>query len=477
MAVPTPPDNHLDLLEKIFDNPFAKGAVAALTAGGAILLYVKRAGERERRTKVIASRYHFGGLFALIARRPYQCHLLIATSIMIAALLGTVFLLAQGFSGTTSVLPDWMSAVMAFFSHYIVLIFVAAALLYLAFELRFLERSIGWIAGWIPAWRQTVDWPNAQWQIRADGDERPVLAESKNDAEAYANALLHTLTTSARSPSLALRPTNLQAASAANVLYFGHVVEAYCAATLHRSFSWTSFYEALANVAQDQTAPFTPHALAARPANTSFFPILLAANRHLDANNQIPNDAGLEVAVDNAAALLIKHWNGDAACLAEGAWGTDYARVLKQSRKFLTTEGMRRQMAKLFILWKIKPKATHPFVFRIPFNSGIFLRYLDQGIMLSEGNRFGAEDELVHLCFEAVQKDIVARVFTLLERTHDANRMHWREQEKQDIAARNLDWTWWIYYRSDTQSYADARGFVSAKWQRQGTDVVAAHPG
>jgi len=450
--------------------------LAAITAIGAILKYLKGANDRARHAAIIARRYRFGILCAAIARYPYRFHLAIAFVSLATALLEAMILLDQNLlaGALSKSFPGWLNSLVKFISTYFVGLFVVAAVLYLAFELRAIERLIGWLAGRIPAWRQTVEWPNAIWEIESDDNDRPSLAESKDSAENYANVIINQLTTQPRSPNLALRPTNLSDDSAGNVLYFGHVIEEYCSEKLNRFFPWTAFYQALADVAADVAAPFAPATIVARPLNDGFFAVLLSANAHLQPQCQIPNEAGLEAAVDEAFRRLVSRWTGDARRIAAGLIGTDYGRVLKRAKHFLEIEGMRRQFAKLFILWMIKPGATHPAVFRIPFSSGIFLRYIDTGIMLTEGPRFDTESEAVSLCFEAVQRDIVQRVRELLEKTNDAARVTWREAERQDAAARKLDWTWWVYYRSDTQTYADSRSYSAGKWKRQGKEIVAA---
>jgi hypothetical protein len=466
---------HADVLSMIFDSPFVKGALAAITAIGAILKYLKGASDRARHTAVIASRYRFGIGFTAIAQIPYRLHQTIAFASLAAALLEATVLLDENLLGgaISKSFPHWLSVLVGFISTYFVWLFIVAALLYLAFELRAVESLVGWLAGRVPPWRQSLEWPNAMWQIESDDDIRPVLASSKDAAELHANVIINELTTQPRSPNLALRPTNLSDDSAANVLYFGHVIEEYCSEKLHLFFPWTAFYQALANVAEDVTAPFAPEMIAARPLSDGFFATLLAANAHLPVQNHIPNEAGLEAAVDEAFRRLVTHWSGDARQAAEGFIGTDYGRVLKSAVTFLQIEGMRRQFAKLFILWTIKPGATHSPVFRIPFSSGIFLKYIDTGILLTEGSRFDTESEAVSLCFEATQREIVKRVHELLEKTNDPVRVAWRENERQDAATRKLNWTWWVYYRSDTQTYADSRGYVAGQWKRQGKEIIA----
>jgi hypothetical protein len=291
--------------------------------------------------------------------------------------------------------------------------------------------------------------------------------------EKWANTLIDELTHSQRSDGLAIRPTNLSDDSAANVLYFGHVVEEYCSEKLQLFFRWTVFCEALAQVARTNAAPFSPDSVRAYAAHGAFFAILLSANHYLPPEGQIPNEAGLEAAVDDAFNTLRSHWDGDARNSANGFAGTDYSRVLRNSAIFLEIEGMRRQFAKLFILWTIKPGATHPDVFRIPFSTGIFIKYIDEGIIRTEGQRFDSTSELVSICFEAFQRKIVKRVFLLLTQTKDAARVAWRQAELTDIESRKLNWTWWVYYRVDVQTYVDSRGYKSDSWKRSDKEIVS----
>lgn len=469
------PDNQA-ILSTIFDNPVVKGALAGVTVVAAIVKYIKEAGERHRRAATIAKRYGFTGIqFWIIDRFPHALHLLIAWAILVAAfveasVIGDQYLFGSAF---LKALPWWGQAPINFLSASFVGLFLVALLFYLMFELRIIERGFGFFVGLVPAWRQTLEWANAEWQIDTSSGDAPALAPAAAALEQWANALIDELTSSQRSPSLALRPANLSQDSAANILYFGHVVEEYCSEKLSRYFAWTAFYQALGEVAERRPAPFLPDSIQAFSTQNSFFSVLLLANDHLDAANQIPNEAGLESAVEKAFRNLQSRWDGDARNMSKGVFGTDYGRVLRSSAFFLEIEGMRRQYAKLFIIWAIKPDATHPDVFRIPLNTGIFVKYIDRGIILVQGERFDLTSERVSICFEAIQRKIVKRVFDLLMETKDAPRTAWRQTECTDVTSRKLNWTWWVYYRVDTQAYASSRGYNSTSWRRSGNEIVA----
>jgi hypothetical protein len=351
--------------------------------------------------------------------------------------------------------------------------FFAAVFCYVLFEFRVLESFLAWLFGLVPRWRNTLEWANAQWQITGNADERRVLAPSDTDIEHAASGLIDSLAKAQRNKSLALRPASLSDDNAANVLYFGHVIEQYLA-TNRRSLPWTEFYEALAQVAESKEAPLSPEGIKEFDARGSYLAELRKANRHLQVPDQIPNDAGLEAAVAQALRTLRDRFQSDARNLARGFLRTTYTRVLRRSVFFLTSEGMRRQFAKLFILWNALPGASHPELFQIPFNAAMFMRYADGGVIRTEGARFDYTTGPVEICFDAIQKRILSRVLSLLESTNDAARVNWRDSEKRDIQSRRLDWNWWVYYRADQQAYHDARGYESENWKVEASKEIVA---
>jgi hypothetical protein len=464
----------LDAISEIFSN-LVKGVLAASAIVATMVKYIKEAGLRRSEARVIAERYELHGpVFWIINRGPHLLHYIVAMMILVVACVEIGVLVDQYTfaGGILSAMPEPVQAVVGFLSHYFVALFLlAVAFYYIMFELRSIENFFAWLIGLIPRLRNSIEWANAQWQIKSNADERRILAPSSSDVEDAANRLIGELMSTKPNKNLALRPAVLSEDSAANVLYFGHVVEQHSKDAL----PWTVFYEALGQIAETPAAPFSPEGIKDLPAATSFFPVLLQANEILDGGSQIPNEPGLEQAVDAALETLRSKYEGDARKLAGGLFGTAYGRVLQRSNIFLTTEGMRRQFAKLFILWNVIPGASRPDVFRIPFNSRMFIRYLDDGVIRADGTRFDFTAEPVPACFEAIQRKILSRVLALVNGTKDAPRVAWRTAEKADIEARKLDWTWWVYYRADQQAYHDAVGYVSTNWKTEANkEIVSA---
>jgi hypothetical protein len=473
--MPTPAQPS-DAIDAIFGNPILKGAMAGLGAVAAITRYIKESNERWARSSIIANRYELRGpIFFSIARFPYALHMTVAIGILVIAFLEVCVLVDQYTlnRAVVSSLPTRVQGFFNAFSLYFVPLVLAALFFWLLFELRLIERFLAWLIGLVPGWRNTLGWANAQWQISGTEDERRVLAPSRPQVDAMASRLIDEITKEQRNESLALRPATLSEDSAANVLYFGHVIEQYLSAT-GGARPWTKFYEALAAVAETQAAPFSPEGFEEVTSSASFFPVILGANAYLtDYREYIPNDATLEEAVETARELLRDRYQSDARKMASGFLHTTYARVLGASASFLSRESMRRQFAKLFILWNITPSATRPKIFRIPFSSRMFMQYLDANVLLREGDHFNTTSAPVQICFEATQKQILSRVLALLTETKDAARSQWREREKADIKSRHIDWQWWVYYRADQQSYHDARDYESKNWKVEGSEIVS----
>jgi hypothetical protein len=466
----------VDTFEALFGNPVVRAALALLTVVTAIVRYVKESGERQARAATVSNRYDLHGpVFWLINRAPHAFHRLVAVCILIIAILEVaVFIDHYTLSGSAmALLPDEVQAAVGAVLRHFVALFLGALLLYILFETRALERFVSWLLGLFPATRQSLGWANAQWQISGDADERRILTPSENHVENAASQLLDELVAGNRNPNLALRPTTLTDDNAANVLYFGHVVEEHLASA-GISLPWTTFYEALAAVAETVEAPFSPEGIEQFNPQKPFLTVLLQANAHMGA--KIPNNAALEHTIEKAFKTLKNRWAGDARNMAKAfLCAPSYWRILRSSASFLVQQGTRRQFAKLFILWNILPGTKRPEVFRIPFSTRMLVRYLDLGVARSEGDHFDFTGEPVQVCFEAIQQRILSRVFRLLEDTKDESRVKWREAEKKDVASRRLDWTWWVYYRADQQAYHDARGYESENWKIEGNkEIVAA---
>lgn len=465
----------IDLLDAIFGNPAVKGALALLTAGAAIVRYVKESGERLSQARAIRGRYGFRGpVFWLISCFPYLMHRLVAIVMLVASIAEVGVLADQYFfnRGLVTLVP-FLRPALDFLSQNFVFMFLAAFCFYILFELRAIEQLLAWSIGLVPRFRNSIEWANACWQIKTNADERKVLAASDSDVAKAASDLIDNFAKAERNKNLALRPHSLGEDNAANVLYFGHIIEQYLAST-RRSLPWTKFYEALARVAETNEAPLSPEGVSEFGSGRSFLAELRKANAHLEAPDKIPNDTELEHAVEQALGILRSRYQSDARNVARGVFHATYFRILRECSSFLASEGMRRQFAKLFILWNIVPGSSHPEIFQIPFNAKMFTRYADMGVIRFEGARFDYTTEAVQICFDAIQKRILSRVLSLVQSTRDPARVAWRDQERVDVQSRGIDWNWWIYYRADQQAYHDARGHTSENWKIEANQEIVA---
>lgn len=467
------PENHsADSLSAVVENPFVKAVLAVMTLYGFIAKYIKSANKRRLENAAISNRFKFGWIFWSVQRMPFIFHALVAYAALIGAAIELATLIDQFVLNGENLarLPLRVQSVVGYFSSHFVWFFLVAFLLYVLLDVRTFEHAIAWFFGLFPRMRRTIDWANAEWQLKPES-ERRILAPSAAELRQTATRIVDELVGAARGNSLALRPEGLSDEDAANILYFGHVVEEYCATYMKLSFPWTLFYEALGKVALESGAPFSVGSLKQYASDNGFFPTVRRANAYLAPEHQIPNDPGLEQGVESGFKTLRRHFHCDARRLARGFRSTDYSCVLHRSNRFLESSGMRRQFAKLFILWRIKPHATHPDMFRVPFNTNIFVRYMDDGVIRVDGSRFDRTSELVDICFEQIQWELVKRVYDFLTTTQDASRVAWRNKEKADIDKRHIDWTWWVYYRADVQTYHDSRTYNSPGWKRQGDEV------
>lgn len=456
------------LLDQVFGSDALKAALALVTVLTTIVKYIKEAGQRRARAASVSERYRLSDLpFWIVVRIPAILHQAIAIGALVVAVIEIAFLTdvyaAEG--NVLLALPAVLSTPIEFISSYFVPLFIVAFAFYIAFELRALEFTVAFFTGLFPSWRETLGWSNAQWQIKSNDSERRILVPSGPNIDSAASRIIDEICSEKRNNSLALKPIGLDEDVAANILFFGHVFEAYGSAHGERYGAWTAFYEALADISKADDAPFTPATILAWPEKSSYHSVLLRANDLLDEDLQISNSAGLETAIETALSELRGKWKGDARNFATGMFGTDYDRVLSAAAAFLDTDGMRRQFAKLFILWNLKPGATRPSFFRVPFNANMFIRYLDDGVIRSEGDSFRYQTGPVQICFELVQREILSKVLALVDQSKDAKRAAFREKEKASITSRDIDWIWWIHYLADTQAYRDAREHQSTSWK------------
>jgi hypothetical protein len=462
------PDSGGSVIAAFAENSFLKIVLTVTLILTTLSSYINGARKNLATANTLKRRYGFGGRFWRILGLPSLIHLIVASGALIVSLLEALLLAQQHVMGGSY--PTWVSPAVANvldgISAFFWLIFLVVSLLYIAFKLNWLESLAGLLSGASANARESLDWINAKWQQRRDPAERNIIAPSGAAIKRAADRLVMEVTQRARSNSLAIRPRGLSDANAPNVLYFGHVIEEYDV-----RIPWTPFYEALAALAETKDAPLSPESIRNFVGGNGFFSVLLRANDQLPSESRIPNTPGLEQAVEKAFATLRTEFHSDALGFAVGKQ-TDYDNVLKSSAKFLSKDGMRRQFAKLFILWNLKRSATHPPAFKVPFSDRIFMKHADEGIIRTRGARFDTGSTEVQNCFEDIQGLLIRKVASLIEATKDAERVKWRAAERKDIVARNLDWTWWLLYRADVQTYHDASGYASANWTKEDRELV-----
>ena len=80
---------------------------------------------------------------------------------------------------------------------------------------------------------------------------------------------------------------------------------------------------------------------------------------------------------------------------------------------------MRRQFAKLFIIWGIKENATYPEIFEIPFSRGMFIMLADDGVIILPQDRINLANDRVSICFEYIEKHIIKSAIKYINETND----------------------------------------------------------
>jgi hypothetical protein len=352
-----------------------------------------------------------------------------------------------------------------FVESYYWIIIAAFLIAYLLYLINALDLLICYVIGLIPAARNTIAWANASWFIQDTTKTVPIFSVQQMQLKRLANDVIDTLVNSPRSDYLALRPQTLMPEAAGNVLLFGHVIEEYCSSVKRKSFKWAKFYDALSKAAVSSKSAFLPAEILKHNDSNHLFSAILGCNTSLPVEEQIPNDTGLEEAVRSAFVVLRNKWRGDATTLNRGLFGTDYSRVLANAKTILRQTEMQRQFAKLYILWSIKPDATKPDVFEVPFSRSMLVRFIDEGAVNVSSDRLLINDERLYIVFSCLDKKLIQTTRSLIEGTRDGIWSKWRQQERMDISSRNIDWSWWINYRIDTQLYAESRGHTSKSWK------------
>jgi hypothetical protein len=454
-----------------FDGPLSKAVAAILLFGGTLAAYISASRARSKSMKNISEAHNLEWLFWFIVRLPANIHVWISRSILLIATFEFANIMYKYLYPAGSE-PRYVVTILNYINTYFRPIAAFAVVLYILFQSRGIEQLLLWATGLVPQWKNTLDWANAGWQVEFEPKDAPIISMQLPEAARVASTVVGELSTKQRSDRLALRPTNLNASVAANVLLFGHVIEEYCAESLHTSYSWSGFYQALSNIASQPNSPLLPERVRNAPRSDALFAAILSMNQFLPNGEEIPNDTALEARIQRAFQILRNNRDGDAANIARGFCGTDYSRILLNSKEFLDSLPMRRQFAKLFIIWGIKENATYPEIFEIPFSRGMFIMLADDGVIILPQDRINLANDRVSICFEYIEKHIIKSTIKYINETNDLTRAAWRETELAEIAARHLNWKWWLTYRIDTQLYADSRTHASTAWKLSGNELV-----
>ena len=465
------PSGQSNILADTLSSPTGRAVLALLTVGAALVRYVKGVNGRLGRSREISENYALTSWrYKAVAIWPYYLHWIVAYGIFVVAtaqfaILSDTFLFASRYQNG---MPLWAQDWVAWLNGVTVLAFLVAIAMWILFELRAIEYGAAKVTGLFDGVRSSFDWTVASWQLRRE-EARRVLAPSSANVTRFADIVINGIVTAPPNRRLALRPNNLSDCDAANILFFGHVIEHNLSHILKTALDWTDIFQALAKVNEDEGAPFSPQALAQIGSDQDFKSIVLKLNDHLASGVEgVPDNASLEAFLSSALDALKSEYDCDARNMAtKGNQSTSYDNVLLQYRGLFEEHelGMARQFAKLFILWNVLPNATRPKVFHSAFNSNMFVQYLDEEVLRHEGDSFRLKDDLVLTCFYEANRLVLLETKRLLEASNDSVRKKWRQEQEAEISKRGVDWDWWIYYRTDQHIYSLGRTHDSPVWE------------
>jgi hypothetical protein len=438
----------------------AKDALPLAPLLGSILTYFGATRERLERARRIARTYGFGAIYAAANIWPHWIYIIAFVLIILSSF---CYFAAKLFDSVIA-LPYVGASLQWILENYHIIFFAWLGFVFLAF-LQAIEHLVLFVLSFFHRKRETVDWANARWPIR-EGNSN-ILAPSQAGLTNISNRIVGDLASAPPNRNLALRPPDLENDEAANVLYFGHIIEEYTTDTRGPRFPWTPFYEAMAKVAMSAGRPFSAKTLAGFDGMKHSFlsDVLLIMNGHVDPDcPPLMNDAVLEQRVSQALRILQQEFSSDARTIARGWFRSSYDTILTKSRSVLKLEEMRRQFAKLTMLWNVVDNLHRPDVFKVPFSGGIFVLYLNNEVLLTENDRFERKDPSVQICFECAQQRMMETVLDLIETCVDTGRAAWRDKERQTVASRGADWRTWVLYRADQHAYHLGRVAEQKPW-------------
>jgi hypothetical protein len=371
--------------------------------------------------------------------------------------------------GSLKALLDWND------NHYAMILFV-----WLLHTILVYTNSITrllWAVVWlIPTLRDRLGFTNATWHIR-QGEKAPAIAITREKRQRIPGDIANSLVSSADNANLALRPVGMSDVEAANVLFFGHIIE--CAMTENNvrwnGDIWTSFYQALGAVAKLKDHPFAAEAINSFSGASFHQQILMQIDQHRPTGlPAVPQDYQIPSRVDEAQRFLAIQLGGDARELGRGVFGYSYNTYLTRSRKVpqLALEEIRRQFAKLAIMWRLTPKARHPKEFKIPFSRSIAIYLLDQTWLRTDAARLEVEDIYFLNAFDVAESSLVSIAATIIDTAKDTPTKNWRDAQKREATKLSLDWDWYLRYRIDQHVYHLARKAAASGVWRTGDKSI-----
>jgi hypothetical protein len=392
----------------------------------------------------------------------------ISSAVAAAAIISSLaFLATHGMGGSklpTALKPvlDWND------SHYglVLLVWLLHMILVHINGITLFLWSVVWL---IPPLRNRLGFTNATWHLR-QGEKAPAIALTREQHRKIPGEITDSLVSSAANSNLALRPIGMPDVEAANVLFFGHVIE--CAMTENQvrwnGDIWTAFYQALSAVAKLKDRPFTAEAIRAFSGNSFFQDVVMRLDQNLPTGlPAIPRDYEIPARVDGAQRLLASHFKGDARNLGRRIIGYSYYAYLTRTRKVpqLALEDMRRQFAKLAIMWRITPKAHCPKEFKIPFSRSMAIYLLDKTWVRTDATRLEVDDVYFLNAFDVAESNLVATAADIIDTANDTPTKNWRDAQKREASKLGLDWGWYLRYRIDQHVYHLARTATSKVWR------------
>lgn len=343
-----------------------------------------------------------------------------------------------------------------------------------------LSRLFAELTRLAPSSRRTIGWANAGAHLRL-GNDAPAIALGAN-GDAVADDVLTVLASSPRNKDMALRPEGLSDEEAANILYFGHVIELHF--TRNRPDNrtgWTAFYEILAALANAPDRPFSAASIASYAGRSFFFDVVKRFDKQIPKDENgvaagvpLPDDIRLETMVDDAFEALQTKFGGDARNVGKGLLGYSYRRALARIGAVVDDDALRLQFGKLAIVWGIWGAYPGPKAFRIPFSSGIALYFLEKEYLITDAENFRTDDALFRGAVEEAEQKLLEKAYQAVTETNNPAVAAWRDEERSRAEKVGADWRWFVLYRVDQQLYSLSRGFDAKGWRfQEGGNLIA----